>query len=64
MRSVKQFILPLAILLLVAVALSGCSGAHVGFNYGIGIHSGPYGPTISPSFNIGISGGSGGWYGW
>lgn len=56
----KKKIIYLALALAVTITLFSCSGMTVGTGFGLNFSSGPYGTSVSPSFNIGFSGG----YGW
>jgi hypothetical protein len=50
----KKFILGIVLVLVVAVLWS-CSNMSVGM--GISVGAGPYGVCVSPTFNVGFSGG-------
>jgi hypothetical protein len=43
------------------IFLTGCAGMHMGGGIGLNFSSGPYGPTLTPSLNMGFYGGGGYW---
>lgn len=47
----------LLVLLFSITLLSGCAGMHIGGGIGLNFSSGPYGPSVTPSLNIGMYGG-------
>lgn len=53
----KNALLKITFLLIFIWLLEACAGVSVG--YGVNFGVGPYGPTISPSFNVGMYGGGG-----
>jgi hypothetical protein len=53
----KNTILKILVVLILLQLLESCAGMSVG--YGVSFGVGPYGPSISPSFNVGMYGGGG-----
>jgi hypothetical protein len=53
----KNALLKIVFLLMLIWLLEACAGVSVG--YGVSFGVGPYGPSISPSFNVGMYGGGG-----
>jgi hypothetical protein len=53
----KNIFLKILVVLILLQLLESCAGMSVG--YGVNFGVGPYGPTISPSFNVGMYGGGG-----
>lgn len=51
----KKLLLSLVLLMLVALCFYSCAGVSVGM--GFGVSTGPYGPVMAPSFNVGFGGG-------
>jgi len=62
MKSILKYAASIILIITFLLATTGCGTPHLSMGVGVGVHSGPHGPTISPSWNVGVSGGRGGWY--
>ena len=62
MKTISKYAAGIALIVLFLMASIGCGSPHLSMGVGVGVHSGPHGPTVSPTWNVGVSGGGGGWY--
>lgn len=53
----KKRIVYLSLALLALVVLYSCSGMGMSTGFGLNFSSGPYGTSVTPSFNVGFGGG-------